>query len=145
MSVLGVSFAFHLIGINLWVGGAFLLVLAVIPALGRIEEEAQTAFLKTFVARYLPWFVFGGIAVGITGWFQTFDMLDDLNMTAAYIKHGAIVLLIVVSVVEWLYLARRLTRPSADRLKIWNWFVNLAWLQAALGVAILFLTGWLTQ
>ena len=145
MSILGISFAFHLIGINLWVGASFLLPLAIIPALRRMTEDMQTAFLKTFVARYLPLFVLGGITVGITGWFQTFDMLDDLNMTAAYIKHGAIVLLILVSAVEWLYLARRLAGAPDNRPKVWQWFVSMAWLQAALGVIILFLTGWLTE
>jgi uncharacterized membrane protein len=145
MDLLGLSFAFHLIGINLWVGAAFLLALAILPALAKLEPERQMEFLKTFNRHYIPWFVAGGIVVGITGWFQTFDMYADLNLTAAYIKHAAILLLILVSGVEWLVLARRLAGPVSDRPRTWNRFVALAWVQAALGAVILFLTGWLTQ
>jgi uncharacterized membrane protein len=133
MDLLGLSFAFHLIGINLWVGAAFLLALAILPALAKLEPERQMEFLKTFNRHYIPWFVAGGIVVGITGWFQTFDMYADLNLTAAYIKHAAILLLILVS------------GPVSDRPRTWNRFVALAWVQAALGAVVLFLTGWLTQ
>jgi hypothetical protein len=145
MTILGASFAFHLLGINLWVGAAFLLALAVIPALRELGIEEQIKFLKKFTGRYLPWFIIGGVAVGITGWFQTFDMLNDLNLPAAYAKHIVIVLLILVSVYVWLFLARGLSKPIPDRQKVWNRFVALAWVQAGLGVIILFLTGWLTQ
>jgi putative copper export protein len=145
MTMIGISFAFHLIGINLWVGAAFLLSLAVIPALGALEPDAQLEFLKRFTRHYLPWFILGGLTVGVTGWFQTFDMLKDLNLPAAYAKHSAIVLLILVSVVLYLFLARRLSKPIPDRQKFWNWFVTLAWIQSVLGVIILFLTGWLTE
>jgi uncharacterized membrane protein len=145
MDLLGLSFAFHLIGINLWIGAAFLFSLAVLPALGRMDPDRQMEFLKTFNRRYIPWFIAGGIVVGITGWFQTFDIYTDLNLVAAYSKHAVILLLIFVSVVEWLLLSRRLSMPIPDRLQVWGWYVALAWIQTALGAVILFLTGWLTQ
>jgi hypothetical protein len=72
-------------------------------------------------------------------------MYNDLNLTAAYIKHPAIVLLILVSVVLWLYLPRRLSQPAPGRSKVWSWVVVPSRAQAAPGVIILFLSGRLAQ
>jgi hypothetical protein len=143
MSVLGVVFTFHMIGLVLWLGAAFLLPIAILPAIESLEASAQNKFMATFTNRYLPWFVFGGIAVGITGWLQTTMMLDDLNVPVTIAKHVAILPLIAVSAYIWFFLTRKLAKPAADQ-KYWTQLVVWSWIQAGLGVIVLIITGWLT-
>ena len=143
MTVLGVVFTFHLIGLVIWLGAAFLLPIVILPAARSLEGAAPNAFLGALTRRYLPWFVGGGLVVGLTGWIQTEMMIDDLNLTAAYTKHFVILPLIAVSAYIWFYLARKLGKPGADA-KLWNQMAVWAWVQAALAVAVLAITGWLT-
>jgi len=143
MSILGVVFTFHMIGLVLWLGGAFLLPIAILPALKSLEAPQQNKFLQTFTNRYIPWFVLGGIAVGLTGWAQTNMMLDDLNVPVTIAKHVAILPLIAVSAYIWFYLTRKLSKPAADQ-KLWTQLAVWGWIQAGLGVIVLIITGWLT-
>ncbi|MGD0174547.1 MAG: hypothetical protein ABSC61_09045 [Anaerolineales bacterium] len=143
MSLLGVVFTIHMIGLVIWLGAAFLLPIAVLPALKSLAAAEQNKFIDKFTSRFIPWFVIGGIAVGLTGWAQTTMMADDLNIPVMIAKHVAILPLIAVSAYIWFYLARKLSKPGAEQ-KLWTQFVVWGWIQAGLGVIVLILTGWLT-
>jgi len=143
MSLLGVIFTFHMIGLVIWLGAAFLLPIAVIPAVKSLAAAEQNKFIDKFTRRFIPWFVVGGLAVGISGWLQTTMMVDDLNVPVTIAKHVAILPLIAVSAYIWFYLTRKLSKPGADQ-KLWTQLVAWSWIQAGLGVIVLILTGWLT-
>jgi uncharacterized membrane protein len=143
MSVLGIVFTFHMVGLVLWLGAAFLLPIAILPAMRSLEAPQQTTFMDALIRRYLPWFVLGGIAVGLSGWMQTTMMVDDLDIPVAIAKHVAILPLIAVSAYIWFYLARKLAKPGADQ-RLWAQLTVWSWVQAGLGVVVLILTGWLT-
>jgi uncharacterized membrane protein len=143
MSLLGVIFTFHMIGLVIWLGAAFLLPIAVIPAVKSLAAAEQNKFIDKFTRRFIPWFVVGGLAVGISGWLQTTMVVDDLNVPVTIAKHVAILPLIAVSAYIWFYLTRKLSKPGADQ-KLWTQLVAWSWIQAGLGVIVLILTGWLT-
>jgi len=143
MSLLGVIFTFHMIGLVIWLGAAFLLPIAVIPAVKSLAAAEQNKFIDKFTRRFIPWFVVGGLAVGISGWLQTTRVVDDLNVPVTIAKHVAILPLIAVSAYIWFYLTRKLSKPGADQ-KLWTQLVAWSWIQAGLGVIVLILTGWLT-
>jgi uncharacterized membrane protein len=143
MSVLGIVFTFHMIGLVLWLGAAFLLPIAILPAVRSLEAAQQNTFMETLTRRFIPWFVLGGIAVGISGWIQTSMMLDDLNVPVTVAKHVVILPLIAVSAYLWFILARKLSKPGAEQ-RLWNQMMAWSWVQAGLGVIVLVLTGWLT-
>jgi uncharacterized membrane protein len=143
MSGLGVVFTFHMIGLVLWLGAAFLLPIAILPAVRSLEASQQNAFMEKLTKRFIPWFVLGGIAVGITGWIQTEMMMDDLNIPVMVAKHLVILPLIAVSAYLWFFLARKLSKPAADQ-RLWAQLMVWSWIQAGLGVVVLILTGWLT-
>jgi len=144
MTILGVFFTFHMIGLVLWLGAAVLLPLAILPAAKSLEPASRTQFMGVFTKRFLPWFIAGGIAVGITGWIQTVQMLDDLNTPVMIAKHAAILPLIAVSGYIWFYLARKLSKPATASEGIWTQMAVCSWIQLALSLVVLFLTGWLT-
>jgi uncharacterized membrane protein len=143
MSLRGVVFTFHMIGLVIWLGAAFLLPIAVLPAVKNLAAAEQNKFMDKFTRRFIPWFVIGGIAVGLTGWAQTSMMVDDLNIPVMIAKHVAILPLIAVSAFIWFYLARKLSKPGAER-KLWTQIAVWGWIQAGLSVIVLILTGWLT-
>jgi hypothetical protein len=99
--------------------------------------------MEKLTKRFIPWFVLGGIAVGITGWIQTEMMMDDLNIPVMVAKHLVILPLIAVSAYLWFFLARKLSKPAADQ-RLWAQLMVWSWIQAGLGVVALILTGWLT-
>ena len=142
MTLLGVVFTFHMIGLVIWLGAAFVLPIALIPAVKVLDTAGQSKFMELFTKRFLPWFIVGGIAVGLTGWAQV-NMIDDLNIPVTIAKHIVILPLIAVSAYIWFYLARKLSQPGADQ-KLWTQLAVWGWVQAALGVVVLILTGWLT-
>jgi uncharacterized membrane protein len=144
MSLLGIYLSIHMIGLVLWLGAALLLPIVILPAIRALENAQQGKFLQVFTSRYLPWFIGGGLAVGLTGWVQTLDMLDDINVPAIIAKHVAILPLIAVSAYIWFFLARKLSKSPADDKGLWNQMMIFSWVQAALGVVVLVLTGWLT-
>lgn len=145
MNGLGLSFFVHLIGIVLWLGPALLMPLVLIPAIRALEPAAQTKFMQVFWKRYFPLFVIGGIVVGLSGWFQDFKMDAGLKDAVIKTKHVVILPLILVSVYIWLFLARKLTKPIDDSNGTWRKLVSFSWIQLVLSVAVLFLTGWLTE
>jgi uncharacterized membrane protein len=142
MSILGVVFTFHMIGLVLWLGAAFVLPIALIPAVHSLDAAGRAKFMEVFTKRFLPWFVVGGIIVGLTGWAQV-NMMDNLNVPVTVAKHIAILPLIAVSAYIWFFLARRLSKLAADQT-LWTQLLVWSWIQAGLGVIVLFLTGWLT-
>jgi uncharacterized membrane protein len=144
MSILGVYFTFHMVGLVIWLGAAFLLPLAIVPAVKSLEGLDQLKFMEVFNKRFLPWFIVAGIAVGLSGLMQTIQMKDDLNLPIVIAKHFAILPLIAVSAYIWFYLVRKLSKPMMNNNGIWTQLMVFAWVQVALSVIVLILTGWLT-
>jgi uncharacterized membrane protein len=145
MSIMAIALALHMIGLVIWLGAGTLFPLFILPALNGVDEGNRRKFLSIFTNRFLPYFVVSGIVVGLTGWYQTVQMSEDLILPAIIAKHIVILVLIVVSAYYWLYLARRLSKPEPTNKILWNQFTILAWVQAALGIIILIITGWLTS
>jgi uncharacterized membrane protein len=144
MKIIGLSFVLHLIGITVWIGSSFLLPLAIVPAVRKLEPGAQALFLRVFRKRFLPLFIGSGLLVGLTGLYQTVTMDKDLNIPAIYTKHIVILLLIAVSSYIWFFLSGKqiMSLPAGGK---WGRFALFSWIQAALGVIVLICTGWLTQ
>jgi uncharacterized membrane protein len=145
MSVIAISLTLHMIGLVIWLGVGTIFPIIVLPALNGLDEGNRTKFLNIFTKRFMPFFVISGIAVGITGWYQTVQMTDDLNIPVMIAKHIAILPLIAVSVYYWLYLARRSSKPETADKKNWNLLIIFGWIQCILGIIVLILTGWLTS
>jgi uncharacterized membrane protein len=139
MSLLGVSLAFHTVGLTIWIGAAFLLPIAILPAIRSLEAAQQIKFMDVFSRYFIPWFIVGGVAVGITGWVQTFQLLDVLKFNVILTKHYVILPLIAISGYIWFFLARKMSKPGADNSKWWRQLIVLAWAQAILGVVVLVL------
>jgi uncharacterized membrane protein len=145
MNALGFSFTLHVLGQVIWLGQAMILPIALIPAIRSLDPAAQTKFMARFWKGYFPMFVIAGIIMGATGWWQYVKMGGGMNKTAIIAKHSAILPLIVVSVCIWLFVARKLSKPIENAGRQWRILVPLAWMQLVFSVAVLFLTGWLTQ
>jgi len=147
MSILAIYFSLHMIGLVIWLGAAFVLPIALIPALKSLESVAQTAFMKVFTKRYVPWFIVGGLLVGVTGYLQIVEptMVEEMTSSSTLIlKHVVIIPLIAASLFIWFVLARKLGKPETDNTKLMQQFVVFSWVQALLGVAVLVITGILT-
>jgi uncharacterized membrane protein len=147
MSILAIYFSLHMIGLVIWLGAAFVLPIALIPALKSLESVAQTAFMKVFTKRYVPWFIVGGLLVGVTGYLQIVEptMVEEMTSSSTLIlKHVVIIPLIAASLFIWFVLARKLGKPETDNTKLMQQFVVFSWIQALLGVAVLVITGILT-
>ena len=134
-----------MIGLVIWVGAGTLMPIVIIPALRGVDDTNRTKFMSIFTKLFLPYFVISGIVVGLTGWYQTVQMLSDLNIPAIIAKHIAILPLIAVSIYYWFFLARKLSKPETTNNNIWGQFVIFGWIQAILGIIVLVLTGWLTS
>jgi putative copper export protein len=119
--------------------------LIILPAINGIDEENRKIFLNNFTKRFTPYFAISGIVVGITGWYQSVQMEDDLNLPVLIAKHIAILPLIVVSIYYWLYLTPRISKTETSDKKLWNQIIILGWVQCILGIIVLLLTGWLTS
>jgi uncharacterized membrane protein len=145
MSLMAIALALHMIGLVIWLGAGTVFPIFILPAINGLDEENKRKFLGIFTNRFLPYFVVSGIVVGLTGWYQTVQMSEDLILPAIIAKHIVILVLIIVSVYFWLYLARRLSKPEPTDKKLWGQFSLLAWVQAALGIIVLIITGWLTS
>jgi uncharacterized membrane protein len=147
MALLPIYFSFHMIGLVIWLGAAFILPIALIPALKSLESTAQAKFMEVFAKRFIPWFIGGGIVVGITGYLQTVapDLAEEMKDNSILIlKHVVILPLIAVSAYLWFSLAQKLGKTEGDRARLMKQFVVLSWVQALLGVAVLVITGLLT-
>jgi uncharacterized membrane protein len=147
VSVLQIYFSFHMIGLVIWLGAAMVLPIALIPALKSLDEVGQVKFLETFVKRYIPWFIIAAILVLATGVLQFVhpDLVEEMTgNTTLIFKHALILPLIATSLYVWFILARKLGKPNKDRAHLMQQFVVFSWLQAALSVAVLIITGILT-
>jgi uncharacterized membrane protein len=147
VSVLQIYFSFHMIGLVIWLGAAMVLPIALIPALKSLDEVGQVKFLETFVKRYIPWFIIAAILVLATGVLQFVhpDLVEEMTgNTTLIFKHALILPLIVTSLYVWFILARKLGKPNKDRAHLMQQFVVFSWLQVALSVAVLIITGILT-
>jgi uncharacterized membrane protein len=147
MSFLAIYFSLHMIGLVIWLGAAMILPIALIPALKSLESAAQAKFMEVFTKRYMPWFVVGGLVVGVTGYLQVVapDLAEEMSSSVTLIlKHVVILPLIATSVYVWFFLAKKLGKPETDKTKLMQQFVFCSWVQALLSVAVLVITGILT-
>jgi len=147
MSVLQLYFTFHMIGLVIWLGAAMVLPIALIPALKSLEDAGQAKFMGVFTKRYIPWFIIAALMVGITGFLQIIhpDLAEEMAENGILIlKHIIILPLIASSLYVWFNLARKLGKLTKDRARLMQQLVIFSWVQAALSVAVLIITGILT-
>lgn len=147
MSVLQIYFSLHMISLVIWLGTAMILPIALIPALKSLDDTGQAKFLGTFTKRYIPWFIIAALVVGVTGFLQIIypDLAEEMADNGILIlKHIVILPLIATSLYAWFVLARKLGKPNKDRARLMQQFVLFSWVQAALSVAVLIITGILT-
>ena len=138
MNILTVYVSFHSIGFVLWTGMGLLLPLVFLPAIHALDEPQRVKMMAELTRKFLPWFIAGGLAVGVTGWAQTFMMFDAFgHQPYIYIKHVAVLLLVFVSAFLWFFWGPKFYKPAADPANLWKWTAVLAWIQAALSVATL--------
>jgi hypothetical protein len=143
MDLIAVSFAFHTIGIVIWVGAVLLMPMGIIPAMETMDAPAQQKFLQKLVQWWGPLLIASGLVVGVTGWIQTFDV-DDVNLDVLIIKHIVVVLLILVDLYVVLWPGRlllKMNQDSAERQKIVKALKWACWIQAAIGIAVLLVVG----
>jgi uncharacterized membrane protein len=143
MSLLTIEVTFHSLGLVLWTGMAFLLPLVLLPHIRSLEEPARTKALADISRRYLPWFIGGGLVVGLTGWLQTFAVYGDQSPWTLYAKHVVVVLLILFSAYIWFYLTVKLSKPQPDAAGLWTQLNVFAWLQLASAVLVFFFLAWM--
>jgi len=147
MPLLPIYFSFHMIGLVIWLGAAMILPIALIPALKNLESNSQVKFMEVFTKRFIPWFIVGGLVVGVTGYLQTVapDLAEEMKDNSMLIlKHVVILPLIAVSAYIWFILAKRLGKPETEKTRLMQQFVVLSWVQVLLSVAVLVITGLLT-
>lgn len=147
MALLPLYFSLHMIGLVIWLGAAMILPIALIPALKSLEPAAQAKFMEVFTKRYIPWFIVGGLVVGITGYLQTVapDLVEEMTGNSILIlKHVVIIPLIATSVFLWFILAKKLGKPETEKTNLMKRFVVFSWVQLTLSVAVLVITGILT-
>lgn len=147
MPLLPIYFSFHMIGLVIWLGAAMILPIALIPALKSLEPNSQAKFMEVFTKHFVPWFIVGGLVVGVTGYLQTVapDLAEEMkDNTMLILKHAVILPLVAVSAYIWFFLAKKLGKPETEKTRFMQQFVVLSWVQALLSVAVLVLTGLLT-
>ena len=147
MSVLQLYFSLHLIGLVIWLGAAMVLPIALIPALKSLDDAGQAKFMGVFTKRYIPWFIIAALMVGITGFLQIIhpDLAEEMAENGILIlKHIIILPLIASSLYVWFNLSRKLGKLTKDRARLMQQLVIFSWVQAALSVAVLIITGILT-
>ena len=140
MNILLVYLTFHTIGFVLWTGMGLLLPLVFLPAIRTLDEPQRMKMVAEITRKFLPWFIAGGLAVGVSGWAQTFIMFDAFgHQPYIYIKHVAVLLLVFVSAFLWFFWAPKFSKPAADPARLWKWLRVLAWVQAVLSAITLFM------
>jgi len=147
MALLPIYFSLHMIGLVIWLGAAMILPIALIPALKSLESTSQAKFMEVFTKRFVPWFILGGLVVGVTGYLQTVapDLAEEMKDNSMLIlKHVVILPLIAASAYIWFILAKKLGKPEIEKSGLMQQFVVLSWVQALLSVAVLVITGLLT-
>ncbi len=138
MNILTVYLTFHTIGFVLWTGMGLLLPLVILPAIRALDEPQRVKMMAEIARKFLPWFIAGGLAVGITGWAQTFLMFDAFgHQPYIYIKHVAVLLLVFASAFLWFFWAPKFYKSKSDSAGLWKGLTVLAWVQAVLSVATL--------
>jgi hypothetical protein len=143
MKLLTIEVTFHSIGLILWTGMALLLPLVILPYIRSLTEPARTNAVAGISRRYLPWFIAGGLVVGLTGWLQTFAVYGDHSPWTLYAKHVVIVILILFSAYIWFYLTRKLSKSQPNAAGLWKQLEVFAWLQMAASVLVLFFLAWM--
>jgi len=153
---IAVLFWLHLIGICIWVGASFLMPLVIMPATQALDPGARMQFMGAMSKRMGP-LMMGSIGlVIVTGIlqtgaiFQTFKVFQGINILS--VKTFVALLMVGNGVYMGMVLPRRMqklapqpgTPPSPEFLKAARMLNMHAWIQAGLGVIILFIVGLLT-
>ena len=156
MSTISILFWLHLMGISIWVGASFLLPLVIAPAVqAAIDPPARMKFMLALSDRLLRWILLSIAVVVITGILQTnqiygLSYLFGVNVLA--IKVVVALLMIANGSFLGYVLPRRLAArapapgspPSPEFLRVQRTQIRHGWIQAGLGVVVLFLVGILT-
>lgn len=164
MSLLSLSYFFHLVATVVWLGGLFVMTILVFPETKRILNEHPTlyAYLSRLRKRFFPLINFSMVVLILTGFVQ---MAGDENYDGVLqfsnewsrvllFKHIAFIGMIIGSVLLQFVAAPALERATllithgkgsaeeTERLRRRE--VHLTWVNAGLGLLILAFTAWLT-
>ena len=154
--MLAILFWLHLMGMSMWVGASFLMPLVIVPSVqAGIDPPARLKFMLALADRLLRWILLSIAVVVITGILQTnqiYGLTYLLGVNVLAIKVVVAVLMILNGLFLGRVLPRRLVKlapapgapPSPEFLRVQRTQIRHAWIQAGLGVIVLFLVGILT-
>ena len=153
--LLPILFWIHLVGVSIWVGASLLMPLVIVPAMQAVDAPARAKAMGAIAAKLNPYMLGSIVLVFLTGIEQTrriygFGYL--LGVNALTIK----ILVALLMLANGAYLGNVLTRkvaelapapgtpPSPEFLRKQRSLVRHSWIQAAMGVIVLLLVGFLT-
>lgn len=149
-------FWLHLIGMVFWVGASFIGPVVLLPSLRVLEPEGRSRFMGEYSRRLAPITGIAILIVVITGVLQTGTLYGGLSAMIFHrvlsAKIGIAVLMIANGVYIGYGLGPRIARlapspgtpPPLEFLKAQRSLIRHSWIQAAMGVVILFVVGLLT-
>ena len=76
---------FHLVAINIWVGGMFFIIIVLGKVVSTLEEPAQLDFWQHTLKRFFVWVWFAVTGLLATGSGMIFYRFGDLTITPWYI------------------------------------------------------------
>jgi uncharacterized membrane protein len=146
--VLAISFWVHFVTAVLWVGGSLITPLAIMPALGALDPPARLKAMATFSAKMMPIYMSSIVLILISGGIQ---MSAYGSSTTLNIKLIVVLLMIANGLYIGLGLSKRImatapapgTPPTPEFLKAQRSLVRHGWIQAAMGIIVLLVTGFL--
>lgn len=149
--VLAISFWVHFISAVLWVGGSLITPLAISPALGSLEPPARLKAMATFSAKMMPLYIASMVLILLSGGIQigAYGYYSSRSATVLTIKLIVVLLMIANGIYLGAGLSRRVvatapapgTPPSPEFLKVQKSLVRHGWIQAAMGIIVLLVTG----
>jgi uncharacterized membrane protein len=151
-TILAISFWVHLIGITIWVGGSFLLPLAIQPALATLEGPSRMKSIMAISMRMMPLFTISIVLTFLSGFLQSWIIFRWNWPIILSIKFFVAVLMMANGVYVGVVLTRRVgalapasgAPPSPEFLKAQRLLGMHSWIQAGLAVVVLLLVGFLT-
>jgi uncharacterized membrane protein len=164
VSVLAISYFFHLIATVIWIGGLVLMVILVWPEVSRslAENPARYRLLSRLRHRFTPWANFSLVMLIVTGLIQMSGNKNYVGVLqfsndwakAILLKHIAVAGMIVCGLILQFTVTPALERASllaekgkgdpTEWAKLRRREVRLTWINVLLGMAVLAFTAWAT-
>lgn len=151
--VLAISFWVHFVAAVLWVGGSLITPLVISPALGSLDPPARLKAMAIFSSKMMPIYMGSMLAILISGGIQigAYGYYDTRSSMVLSIKLFVVLLMIANGMYLGMGVSKRLmatapapgTPPSPEFLKVQRSLVRHGWIQAAMGIIVLLVTGFL--